>query len=107
MRRTGCALPVAALLAIAVGLPRPARADDHVFRRLYSSQAVASSYLRNDWNKFTENYHPAYALDDDPKTAWVEGASGDGEGETLTIGVSHLPSARAVRVRLRSGYQKS
>jgi hypothetical protein len=46
-------------------------------------------------------------LNDDPKTAWVEGAEGDGIGESLTIPVSNLQSARAVRLVIFNGYQKS
>ncbi|NMO17513.1 hypothetical protein HPC49_27275 [Pyxidicoccus fallax] len=77
------------------------------FQRLHAEEASATSFLQNNWNKYQENYHPSYALDDDPKTAWVEGAEGDGVGESLTVPVSNLASARAVRVVLFNGYQKS
>jgi len=77
------------------------------FKRLYSSKATASSYLQNNWNKYNENYHPNYALDDNKRTAWVEGVDGNGEGEALTIRVSPLESAKKVKLRLRNGYQKS
>ncbi len=77
------------------------------FQRLHSEQATATSFLKSNWNKYEENYHPSYVLDDDPKTAWVEGAEGDGVGESLTIPVSALKSARAVRLVLFNGYQKS
>ncbi|WP_434389582.1 NADase-type glycan-binding domain-containing protein [Melittangium boletus] len=75
--------------------------------RLYSAEASATSFLRNNWNKYQENYHPSYALDDDPKTAWVEGADGDGVGESLRIPLSSLDSARTVRLVIFNGYQKS
>ncbi|MBM7117444.1 NADase-type glycan-binding domain-containing protein [Archangium primigenium] len=75
--------------------------------RLYSAEASATSFLRNNWNTYQENYHPSYVLDDDPKTAWVEGAEGDGVGESLTIPLSSLASARAVRLVIFNGYQKS
>ncbi len=88
-------------------LAPPALAEDDAFHRLYSERAEASSFLRSNWNKYEENYHPNYALDDNPKTAWVEGAAGYGEDETLTIYVSPLPSARRVKLRLQNGYQKS
>jgi hypothetical protein len=77
------------------------------FQRLHSEQASATSFLKSNWNKYEENYHPSYVLDDDPKTAWVEGAEGDGLGESLTIPVSNLQSARTVRLVIFNGYQKS
>jgi hypothetical protein len=82
----------------------PALAD---FKRLYAERATASSFLESNWNKYQENYHPTYVLDDDPKTAWVEGAEGDGVGEALTIPLSALKSARALKLVLTPGYQKS
>jgi hypothetical protein len=77
------------------------------FQRLHAEEASASSFLKSNWNKYEENYHPSYVLDDDPKTAWVEGAEGDGIGESLTIPVSALRSARALRLVIFNGYQKS
>src|SRR5688500_14568552 len=100
-----------ALLASADPTPPPAATSTSTtkgaFKPLHSDGATASSYLANNWNKHTENYHPNYVLDDDPKTAWVEGAEGDGVGESVTIPLSALGSARAVRVEVRNGYQKS
>ena len=84
-----------------------AASDDPTYNRLRPEHARAASYLQSDWNKFTENYHPYYVLDDDPKTAWVEGEPGNGEGSSLFLDVSRLRSARAVKLRLRNGYQKS
>lgn len=77
------------------------------FKRLHADKATATSFLESNWNKYQENYHPSYALDDDPKTAWVEGADGDGVGESLTVHVSSLKQARAVRLMLWPGYQKA
>lgn len=77
------------------------------FKRLYASEAAASSYLKSNWNKFEENYHPNYVLDDDPKTAWIEGVDGDGVGESLTVKLSALKSARALKLVIVDGYQKS
>jgi len=74
---------------------------------LRAPEATASSFLENNWNKHTENYHPSYVLDGNPRTAWVEGVSGDGEGEWLEVPLSRIPAARAVRLRIRNGYQKS
>jgi hypothetical protein len=78
-----------------------------VERRLHSDAAEASSFLWNDWNRFQENYHPNYVADDDPRTAWVEGAASSGAGEWVRIKVTKLDGVSAVRLRLRNGYQKS
>jgi hypothetical protein len=77
------------------------------WRPLRSASASATSFLQNNWNRFEENYHPSYVLDGNPATAWVEGVPGFGEGEALTIPLSVLRQARAVRLRIWNGYQKS
>jgi hypothetical protein len=82
-------------------------ADGETWNALRSEDAKATSYLRSNWNRFTENYHPTYVLDEDPATAWVEGVDGNGEGQVLSIPVSTVRGVRAVRVRVRNGYQKS
>lgn len=76
-------------------------------RRLHSENIDASSFLWNDWNKFVENYHPNYVADDDPATAWVEGAKGSGAGEWLRIQTTPLELTTRIRLRVRNGYQKS
>ena len=76
-------------------------------RRLHLATAEASSFLVNDWNRFQENYLPLYVGDDDPKTAWTEGAKGDGVGEWLRLKVTPMAGATRVRLRIRNGYQKS
>ena len=81
-------------------------ADRH-FRPLRSASASATSFLQNNWNRYQENYHPSYVLDENPATAWVEGVDGYGEGQSLTIPLSPLSSARALRLRIWNGYQKS
>lgn len=86
-------------------LPLAAHAGD--FKRLYAESARASSFLKSNWNKYEENYHPNYALDDDPKTAWVEGNDGLGEGESWTVEVSPLKKAARLKVVVFNGYQKS
>ncbi len=77
------------------------------FKRLHAAEATATSHLKSNWNKYEENYHPNYVLDDDPKTAWVEGVDGDGVGQSLTVKLSTLKSARALKLVLFPGYQKS
>ena len=76
-------------------------------RRLHTDNVDASTFLWNDWNKFVENYHPNYIADDDPKTAWVEGAKGSGNGEWVRVNVTPLDKTTKVRLRIRNGYQKS
>lgn len=91
---------------IAVALPATAAAEG-VERRLYPDRVEASSFLWNDWNRFQENYHPNYIADDDPKTAWTEGADGAGEGEWLRVHLTELEGATRLRLRVRNGYHKS
>ncbi len=77
------------------------------FKRLHAERATATSFLESNWNKYQENYHPTYVLDDDPSTAWVEGAEGDGVGQSLTVKVSALKKANALKLVITPGYQKS
>jgi hypothetical protein len=94
--------------AAAPPAPSPAKPGSKaVERRLHSDAVEASTFLWNDWNRFQENYHPNYALDDDPKTAWVEGASTSGAGEWIRVKVTPLDGVSSLRLRLRNGYQKS
>ena len=85
----------------------PAPTGQPLERRLHPVSVEASSFLWNDWNKFQENYHPNYAADDDPKTAWTEGVKGNGEGEWLRVPLTRLEGTTHVRLRLRNGYHKS
>ncbi|MCP3097474.1 hypothetical protein LZ198_01150 [Myxococcus sp. K15C18031901] len=75
--------------------------------RLHPRRVTASSFLENGWNKHAQNYLPLYIADDDPATAWVEGAKGRGEGEALEWWGPELQQAEVFRVFLRNGYQKS
>jgi len=87
--------------------PRPELLPEPRERRLHPATASASSFLWNDWNKFQENYHPLYLVDDDPRTAWVEGVEGNGEGEWIQLDTSRALATTKVRLRLRNGYHKS
>jgi hypothetical protein len=87
--------------------PPPRLYDAPVERRLYSDRIESSSFLWTDWNKFQENYHPNYAMDGDPATAWVEGADSSGKGEWLRIQLSPVEGVTRVRLRLQNGYHKS
>lgn len=77
------------------------------YNRLYIESANSSSYLKSNWNKYNENYHPNYAFDDNPKTAWVEGEAGYGIGESLSFNVSKLNQVEKIKIGLANGYQKS
>lgn len=98
---------LAALSLLASLAVSPAHADDTPWKALHAPRAESSSYLRSNWNKFTENYHPTYILDDNPRTAWVEGAPGDGLGSWISWPVSRVSAAHRVKLRLRNGYHKS
>ena len=89
----------------ATAVPEPSGTQK--WEQLRAERAEATSFLKSNWNKYNENYHPSYVLDGNPKTAWVEGVDGNGEHESLTIPLSPLGSARAVKLRIRNGYQKS
>ena len=74
---------------------------------LYSAKAESSSFLKSSWNKYTENYHPNYVLDNNPRTAWVEGVAGNGDGQQLVIPISAVGKVKQVKIRIKNGYQKS
>ena len=94
-------------LALAAAAAAPAAAKPFE-RRLHAATVEASSFLWNDSNKFLENHHPSYAADDDPATAWVEGAKSSGAGEWLRIKVGEeYDQVTRVRLRVRNGYQRS
>lgn len=93
------------LVLLSVALTASVASAD--FKRLHAERATATSFLESNWNKYQENYHPTYVLDDDPATAWVEGVDGDGLGQSLTVKVSALNKARALRLVITPGYQKS
>lgn len=93
-------------LAAVVACSLPAAAAP-AWKRLGVERATSTSYLQSNWNKYDENYHPNYVLDDNPKTAWVEGVEGNGEGQSITLPFSELKSARSLKVTIFNGYQKS
>ena len=85
----------------------PPSTPPRAWKQLRSASASATSFLQNNWNRFEENYHPSYVLDENPATAWVEGAAGFGVDESITIPLSAVRVARAIRLRIWNGYQKS
>lgn len=94
------------MLLLLTTLLMPAWADGD-WKTLHAPRAEASSYLKSNWNKFTENYHPTYILDGNPRTAWVEGVPGNGEGSWVQWPVSRVEGVKRVKLRIRNGYQKS
>lgn len=100
------AAPILAAPAPAAA-PTGAASGPAVERRLHVASAEASSFLWDDFNKFQQNYHPLYIGDDDPKTAWVEGVKGQGEGEWLRLKFTPMEGATRVRLLIRNGYQKT
>jgi hypothetical protein len=100
------ALAAAAPAAAAPAPGKPAAAKPFE-RRLHVSEVGASSFLSNDSNKFLENHHPNYVADDDPTTAWVEGAKSSGKGEWLRFSLGLRNEISRVRLRVRNGCQKS
>lgn len=91
-----------ALLMLLVG-----GAEAGEFKRLGTHTAEASSWHTSDKGRFVGDHHPTFAVDDDRETAWVEGVEGDGAGQTLTIPVSRLRSARRLQLKIRNGNQRS
>lgn len=94
------------MLLLLASLLLPAHADDD-WKTLHAPRAEASSFLKSNWNKFTENYHPNYILDGNPRTAWVEGVPGNGEGSWIQWPVSRVEGVKRVKLRIRNGYHKS
>ncbi|MBM73840.1 MAG: hypothetical protein CMK59_00450 [Proteobacteria bacterium] len=77
------------------------------FNQLHAAKAESSSFLKSSWNRYNENYHPNYVLDNNPATAWVEGEDGNGEGSSIRIPISAIRQVENIRLKIRNGYQKS
>ncbi|RKH25614.1 hypothetical protein D7Y13_23545 [Corallococcus praedator] len=92
------------LLAAAPVILEPDAGNAH---RLHPRRVTASSFLENGWNKHEQNYLPLYIADEDPTTAWVEGVKGRGEGESIEWWGPALTKAKAYRLFVRNGFQKT
>jgi hypothetical protein len=77
------------------------------FNRLHAREMTSSGFLRDNFNRFDQNYLPIYAADDEPGTAWVEGVPGLGAGEWLMFAGPKLDKAEAFQIFLRNGLQAS
>lgn len=103
-----CSLLLAACLFQTARATEPVDADaTREWKPVYAANIHADSFLRNNWNRYHENYHPNYVADGNPKTAWVEGVPGHGEGQVLSLPLNYLEAIQTVRLRIRNGYQKS
>jgi hypothetical protein len=73
-------------------------------RRLYPREVSASSFLEADTRPYVQ-YHPRYTVDDDPTTAWNEGATGDGSGQWVSFDVTPQTGVSHIRLRVLNGFQ--
>lgn len=99
---TGCA---AAVIAAALILPTTASAKPQG-HRLALAPVEASSTLWRGWSDPKNDHHPLFAADASAKTAWVEGAEGDGAGEWIRFHVTPVDGVDEVTLRLRNGCQQ-
>jgi hypothetical protein len=76
-------------------------------RRLHIQRAEASSFLNQKKNLIWDRYHPNYALDGDPNSAWNEGAETSGAGEWIRLPITKQEGLTALTLRFLNGYQKS
>ncbi|MCA1467021.1 caspase family protein [Bradyrhizobium sp. IC3195] len=81
--------------------PRPAAAGESCARSGFETYCV-SSMLKP---QFGNSYGAANLFDASTGTAWVEGASGNGIGEWITIEFETVRRVKSIRVH--NGYQKS
>lgn len=97
--------------ATAASQPKTPPSQD-IESRLYppASGLEASSFLESEKGAPYLKYHPNYAMDGDPQTAWNEGAPSSGAGEWLKLSIGEdasLYNISQLRIRLLNGYQKS
>ncbi len=95
------------LVGLALAQEQQALPSNTQWKLLRQTEVTATSFLQSNWNKYTENYHPNYVADENPATAWVEGVEGNGEGQRLTLPTLPIANVRAVKLRIRNGFQKS
>ncbi|WP_163784643.1 NADase-type glycan-binding domain-containing protein [Myxococcus vastator] len=90
-------------LLLAATPPVMLEPDAGAANRLHPRRVTASSFL----NSGGKDHLPLYVADDDPATAWVEGAKGRGEGEALEWWGPELTRAKTYRLFIRNGFQQS
>jgi hypothetical protein len=77
------------------------------YTTIFPDNIYVSSSLGDNSLKVINNYSPYYVIDDNPNTAWVEGADGDGIGESLILDFSYGVKTDSLAVYIRNGFQKS
>ncbi len=100
MTRLDLALAIP-LLLLASAATAGTKAQEPPEHRIYPHEVTASSFLWTEANRFLENYHPNYAFDDDPATAWVEADAG--ASSKLVMKLDALEATRRIRLRIRNG----
>lgn len=104
--RPSAPLSVSAVAALAAALLLPCAASAKPKgQRLALAPVEASSALWRGWNDPKADHHPLFAADGSGKTAWVEGAEGDGAGEWIRFHVAPTDGVDEVRLRVRNGCQ--
>ena len=83
------------------GLARPALSGE-TCDKVAEFKYCVSSVLKP---QFGFNYLPRNLVDSDLKTAWVEGKSGNGEGESLVVELDGIRTITAIQVM--NGYHKN
>lgn len=94
-------LPILMLLILSISLPDLSAQEQlpegwlrfTLTGRTLQPDWTASSVLESEQLYRDSRYGPEKALDGDPATAWVEGVSGPGIGESYVIGLAHYPEA--------------
>jgi hypothetical protein len=76
-------------------------------RRVQPSAVSASSFRSAEGDAPSNNDHPWFAFDDDPKTAWSEGEAGIGPGPWIEASIPILADTTQVRLQLKNGNQSS
>ena len=87
--------------------PPASLAAPTIKRRLYVNALEASSFLNQKKSLIWDRYHPNYAMDGDPASAWNEGAETSGAGEWLRVPITKQEGLTALTLRIMNGYQKS
>jgi hypothetical protein len=74
--------------------------------RLGILNTKSSSFLDDGTPRAYTRYHPYYAFDDNPATAWNEGSPTSGAGEFIEVEVPRLNNVSRLRFVIKNGFQK-
>lgn len=98
--------PTSASTPASIALSAVPPVEAAIERRLFVSSATASSFLHSE-RAIHDRYHPNYAFDGDPLSAWNEGAASSGAGEWISANVTPTEEVTSLRLRVMNGYQKT